>query len=114
MVDKDMSEINALNDVFPESDALLCWYHAVVRWLMKSDSGVSRPQHSSIRKEIIDYFKKMKACPMWQKKILKEFSHYKELCNYFQRYWEPIRHRWADYGRCYNHDNSETNNLIER
>ncbi|XDV36723.1 hypothetical protein PO909_006453 [Leuciscus waleckii] len=123
MVDKDMSEINALNDVFPESDVLLCWYHvlqAVVRWLMKSDSGVSGPQNSSIRKEIIDYFKKMKACPMKAdfdrvaKKFLKEFSHYKELCNYFQRYWEPISHRWADYGRCYNHGNSETNNLIER
>jgi len=97
MVDKDMSEINALNDVFPESDVLLCWYHvlqvrhffplkycilihnvndtciiryicpgsqAIVRWLMKSDSSVSGPQRSSIRKEIIDYFKKMKACPM--------------------------------------------------
>ncbi|KAG1933834.1 hypothetical protein F2P79_020360 [Pimephales promelas] len=123
MVDKDMSEINALNDVFPESDVLLCWYHvlqAIVRWLMKSDSSVSGPQRSSIRKEIIDYFKKMKACPMkadfdrMSKQFLKEFSHYKELCNYFQRYWEPISHRWADYGRCYNHGNSETNNLIER
>ncbi|KAG1952339.1 hypothetical protein F2P79_010260 [Pimephales promelas] len=123
MVDKDMSEINALNDVFPESDVLLCWYHvlqAIVRWLMKSDSSVSGPQRSSIRKEIIDYFKKMKACPMkadfdrMSKQFLKEFSHYKELCNYFQRYWEPICHRWADYGRCYNHGNSETNNLIER
>jgi len=31
---------------------------------MKSDSSVSGPQRSSIRKEIIDYFKKMKACPM--------------------------------------------------
>jgi len=29
MVDKDMSEINALNDVFPESDVLLCWYHVL-------------------------------------------------------------------------------------
>ncbi len=29
MVDKDMSEINALNEVFPESDVLLCWYHVL-------------------------------------------------------------------------------------
>ncbi|KAI2645117.1 Protein FAR1-RELATED SEQUENCE 8 [Labeo rohita] len=29
MVDKDMSEINALNEVFPKSDVLLCWYHVL-------------------------------------------------------------------------------------
>ncbi len=48
------------------------------------------------------------------KEFLNDFSHYQEVCKYFQRYWEPISHRWADYGRCYNHGNSETNNLIER
>lgn len=92
MVDKDMSEINALNEVFPESDVLLCWYHvlqviwifnmniykkipvslikiiiihykssgsqAVVRWLMKSDSGVSGPHSSNTRREVLDSFKK--------------------------------------------------------
>ncbi|RXN17254.1 zinc finger SWIM domain-containing 1-like protein [Labeo rohita] len=123
MVDKDMSEINALNAVFPESDVLLCWYHvlqAVVRWLMKSDSGVCGPHSSNTRREILDYFKKMKACAMKTdfdrvaKEFLKDFSHCQEVCKYFQRYWEPISHRWADYGRCYNHGNSETNNLIER
>uniref|UniRef100_A0A8C1V4Z3 Uncharacterized protein n=1 Tax=Cyprinus carpio TaxID=7962 RepID=A0A8C1V4Z3_CYPCA len=110
MVDKDMSEIIALNDHVLQ---------AVVRWLMKSDSGVSGPQHSSIRKEIIDYFKKMKACPMKADfdRVAKKnpkgiFSL--QRAYYFQRYWEPISHRWADYGRCYNHGNSETNNLIER
>ncbi|RXN07451.1 hypothetical protein ROHU_032371 [Labeo rohita] len=123
MVDKDMSEINALNAVFPESDVLLCWYHvlqAVVRWLMKSDSGVSGPHSSNTRREILDSFKKMKACAMKTdfdrvaKEFLKDFSHCQEVCKYFQRYWEPISHRWDDYGRCYNHGNSETNNLIER
>ncbi|RXN27183.1 PT0181Ig heavy chain V region 99A precursor - goldfish [Labeo rohita] len=123
MVDKDMSEINALNAVFPESDVLLCWYHvlqAVVRWLMKSDSGVSGLHSSNTRREILDSFKKMKACAMKTdfdrvaKEFLKDFSHCQEVCKYFQRYWEPISHRWDDYGRCYNHGNSETNNLIER
>ncbi|CDQ90451.1 unnamed protein product [Oncorhynchus mykiss] len=48
MVHKDMCEINALKQVFPESDVLLCWYHilqlaAVIPWLKKTDSGVSGP-----------------------------------------------------------------------
>ncbi|RXN16981.1 GTPase IMAP family member 7-like isoform X1 [Labeo rohita] len=94
MVDKDMSEINALNAVFPESDVLLCWYHvlqAVVRWLMKSDSGVCGPHSSNTRREILDYFKKMKACAMKTdfdrvaKEFLKDFSHCQEVCKYFQR-----------------------------
>ncbi|XP_057183654.1 uncharacterized protein LOC130550251 [Triplophysa rosa] len=48
------------------------------------------------------------------KEFLNDFSHYQDVCKYFKRHWEPISNRWADYGRCYNHGNSETNNLIER
>eukprot|EP00064_Thunnus_orientalis_P006291 superscaffoldBa00000650_g6307 len=29
MVDKDMSEINALKEVFPDPDILICWYHVL-------------------------------------------------------------------------------------
>ncbi|XP_044190971.1 uncharacterized protein LOC122969391 [Thunnus albacares] len=67
MVDKDMSEINALKEVFPDSDILICWYNvlqAIVRWLMKTDSGVSGPTNSSTRAQILDFFEKMKAYAM--------------------------------------------------
>lgn len=61
----DMCEINALRKVFPESAILLCWYHvmqAIVRWLSKTDSGISGPSNTDVRTEIISFIRKMKLC----------------------------------------------------
>ncbi|XP_076144083.1 uncharacterized protein LOC143126043 [Alosa pseudoharengus] len=106
MVDKDYAEINALSSTFPESAILLCWYHvlqAVERWLSKTDSSVHGPSNVKIRDGIISFFCKLKAC-----------KTYPAVCHYFKSHWEDIGHMWSNYGRCFNHLDSETNNVIER
>ncbi|XP_065144594.1 uncharacterized protein [Paramisgurnus dabryanus] len=97
MVDKDQGEINAIRKVFKESDVLLCWYHvtqAVIRWLSRSESGVSGPEKADTRGQIMQLMAELKSCST--------------------NHWEPIGHLWSDFGRCYKHGNSDTNNLIER
>lgn len=43
-----------------------------------------------------------------------QFKNLKNVCTYFRNHWEPIGHLWSDFGRCYKHGDSDTNNLIER
>ncbi|XP_052064548.1 uncharacterized protein LOC127704495 [Mytilus californianus] len=65
MVDRDTKEISAINEVFPNSSVLLCWFHvlqAVYRFLNKKESGVSGPMHAHTRKKVIDYIRTMKIC----------------------------------------------------
>ncbi|XP_062378161.1 uncharacterized protein LOC134067101 [Sardina pilchardus] len=123
MVDKDYAEINALSSIFPESHILLCWYHvlqAVQRWLSKTESGVHGPSNLNIRKDIISFFCKLKACKTeaefetTAKKFKKMFRRHPAVCQYFTRHWEEIGHMWSDYGRCFEHLNTDTNNVIER
>ncbi|XP_076125981.1 uncharacterized protein LOC143139222 isoform X1 [Alosa pseudoharengus] len=123
MVDKDYAEINALSSTFPESAILLCWYHvlqAVERWLSKTDSSVHGPSNVKIRDCIISFFCKLKACKTvaeykaTSEKFCHEFKQYPAVCHYFKRHWEDIGHMWSNYGRCFNHLDSETNNVIER
>ncbi|XP_056587061.1 uncharacterized protein LOC130407814 isoform X4 [Triplophysa dalaica] len=123
MVDKDMCEINALRRVFPESDILLCWYHvmqAVVRWLSKTDSGVSGLSNTDVRTEIVSFIRKMKLCTTeldfksTAEQFLKRFEDIPALCSYFKDHWLEIGNMWSDFGRCYNHADSDTNNLVER
>ncbi|XP_048035534.1 uncharacterized protein LOC125261036 isoform X2 [Megalobrama amblycephala] len=123
MVDKDMCEINASRKVFPESDILLCWYHvmqAIVRWLSKTDSGISGPSNTDVRTQIISFIRKMKLCATHQdfkstaEQFLKRFEDFPALCSYFKDHWLEIGYMWSDFGRCYNHADSDTNNLVER
>ncbi|KAG9261345.1 hypothetical protein AMEX_G26360 [Astyanax mexicanus] len=123
MVDKDFAEINALSAVFPESSILLCWYHvlqAVNRWLSKTESGVQGDSNTQKRKEIISFFCKLKACSTVKHfkrtsaEFCKTFKKYPSVCQYFLKNWNNIGTMWADYGRRFNHKNSETNNVIER
>ncbi|XP_055070281.2 uncharacterized protein [Misgurnus anguillicaudatus] len=123
MVDKDMCEINALRKVFSESDILLCWYHvmqAVVRWLTKTDSGVSGSSNIDVRTEIVSFVKKMKLCTTEHdfkstaEQFFTRFEDFPALCSYFRVHWLEIGHMWSDFGRCYDHAASDTNNLVER
>ncbi|KAL0965908.1 hypothetical protein UPYG_G00287670 [Umbra pygmaea] len=122
MVDKDICEMNALRKVFPESDILLCWYHvmqAVIRWLSKTDSGVSGPSNTDVRTEIISFIRKMKLCSTHQdfkstaEQFFKRFEDFPALCLYIKDHWLEIGHTWSDFGRCYNHADSDTNNLVK-
>ncbi|XP_076864185.1 uncharacterized protein LOC143516460 [Brachyhypopomus gauderio] len=123
MVDKDQRQINALRKVFHESDILLCWYHvtqAMMRWLSRGESGVSGADNAETRQGIMQFFTKLKSCSTKEEfnetseMFLCQFAKFKEVCIYFQNNWEKIGHMWADFGRCYNHGDSDTNNLIER
>ncbi|XP_055032677.2 uncharacterized protein [Misgurnus anguillicaudatus] len=123
MVDKDMCEINALRKVFSESDILLCWYHvmqAVVRWLTKTDSGVSGSSNIDVRTEIVSFVKKMKLCTTEHdfkstaEQFFTRFEDFPALCSYFRVHWLEKGHMWSDFGRCYDHAASDTNNLVER
>ncbi|XP_021331054.1 uncharacterized protein [Danio rerio] len=123
MVDKDQAEINAIQKVFNESDILLCWYHvtqAVTRWLSKSESGVSGPEKADSRAHIMQFMSEMKCCSTAQEFKEKaemfhcQFRNFKNVCKYFKNHWETIGHLWSNFGRCYKHGDSDTNNLIER
>ncbi|KAG9273244.1 hypothetical protein AMEX_G12351 [Astyanax mexicanus] len=123
MVDKDLCEINGLRAVFPESDVLLCWYHvmqAVVRWISKTESGVSGFSNGDIKKDIISFFSKLKSCATrhdfetMAKLFQNRFEEFPALCTYFRDHWLGIGDMWSDFGRCYNHAGSDTNNLVER
>ncbi|XP_063068679.1 uncharacterized protein LOC134460150 [Engraulis encrasicolus] len=123
MVDKDYAEINALSSIFPESAILLCWYHvlqAVQRWLSKAESGVHGPSDLKTREDIMSFFYKLKACKTEAeyeasaKKFIDTFVQHPAVCNYFRKHWEDLGHMWSDYGRCFEHLNTDTNNVIER
>ncbi|XP_052461379.1 uncharacterized protein LOC128019432 isoform X1 [Carassius gibelio] len=43
-----------------------------------------------------------------------QFKNLKDVCKYFRNHWETIGHLWSNFGRCYKHGDSDTNNLIER
>ncbi|XP_067265142.1 uncharacterized protein [Chanodichthys erythropterus] len=123
MVDKDQAEINAIQTVFSESDVLLCWYHvtqAVTRWLSRSESGVCGPENADSRAHIMQFMAELKSCSTehdFKKKAEMfhcQFKYLKDVCKYFRNHWEPIGHLWSNFGRCYKHGDSDTNNLIER
>ncbi|XP_067222250.1 uncharacterized protein [Chanodichthys erythropterus] len=123
MVDKDQAEINAIQTAFSESDVLLCWYHvtqAVTRWLSRSESGVCGPENADSRAQIMQFMAGLKSCSTehdFKKKAEMfhcQFKYLKDVCKYFRNHWEPIGHLWSNFGRCYKHGDSDTNNLIER
>ena len=46
------------------------------------------------------------------KVFLNEFADVPNVCKYFQTSWKKIGNLWADFGRCFKHGESDTNNLI--
>ncbi|XP_041707605.1 uncharacterized protein LOC121542191 [Coregonus clupeaformis] len=93
-----MCEIIALRPVFPKSDVLLCWYHIL-----------------PLRKKTIFSFSMQRIdFEETAKDFLTDFEDFPAVSQYFKRYWERIGRTWADFGRCYNHGDSDTNNLVER
>ena len=46
--------------------------------------------------------------------ILDELESYPQVSTYIESQWLPYGHMWANYGRRFQHDNSETNNIAER
>ena len=41
-------------------------------------------------------------------------KRYPEFCSYVHHNWESIASMWADFGRRFDHDRADTNNLVER
>ncbi|XP_052075697.1 uncharacterized protein LOC127713103 [Mytilus californianus] len=124
MVDRDTKEISAINEVFPNSSVLLCWFHvlqAVYRFLNKKESGVSGPMHAHTRKKVIDYIRTMKICTKKEDfsqkvKMLQEKMPSKQIADYLLDNWctDKWGCRWANYGRHFFHEDQDTNNLVER
>ena len=139
IIDKDFTEISSLQQIFPTSTILLCWFH-VIKWM----KGVIRTAHreqlgSDLKKSmeekenIMKLFKKMIYAKTeghyeiekntWYKVIHNvnvilgtgEKKHVKTLCQYFDDCWDPIKNMWSMYSRTSLPLGSEnTNNRIER
>ncbi|ROI15896.1 histone H3.3 [Anabarilius grahami] len=93
---------------------------AVTRWLSRSESGVCGPENADSRAHIMQFMAELKSCSTehdFKKKAEMfhcQFKYLKDVCKYLRNHWEPIGHLWSNFGRCYKHGDSDTNNLIER
>ena len=139
IIDKDFTEISSLQQIFPTSTILLCWFH-VIKWMKGVIRTAHREQLGSDLKEsmeekenIMKLFKKMIYAKTegdyeiekntWYKVIHNvniilgtgEKKHVKTLRQYFDDCWDPIRNMWSMYSRTSLPLGSEnTNNRIER
>ncbi|XP_058883855.1 uncharacterized protein LOC117420482 isoform X2 [Acipenser ruthenus] len=124
MVDRDMKEINAVHTVFPYAKVLLCWFHvlqAVHRWIVRRDGGCS--QNLSAKNEVIRSMIALKQCSTAAEfeKMSKEVivktdreTGSSVISQYLQDHWFRNADMWANFGWRVYHQDSETNNLVER
>ncbi|KAK1174728.1 hypothetical protein AOXY_G2296 [Acipenser oxyrinchus oxyrinchus] len=116
MIDKDMQEMNAVRDVFPNAVILLCWFHV----LQSIDSWSGRME--GMRNEVVRSMIKLKQCTTQGEFSTEAENVLKHLCDvtrdthvsdYLKENWLPIANMWSQFGRQMYHGNSETNNLSE-
>ncbi|KAK6484846.1 hypothetical protein HHUSO_G12708 [Huso huso] len=124
MVDRDMKEINAVHTVFPYAKVLLCWFHvlqAVHRWIVRRDGGCS--QNLSAKNEVIRSMIALKQCSTaaefekMSKEVIVKIDREtgsSVISQYLQDHWFRNADMWANFGRRVYHQDSETNNLVER
>ena len=121
IIDKDFTEISSLQQIFPTSTILLCWFH-VIKWMKGVIRTAHREQLGSDLKEsmeekenIMKLFKKMIYAKTegdyeiekntWYKVIHNvniilgtgEKKHVKTLRQYFDYCWDPIKNMWSMY-----------------
>ncbi|XP_076144157.1 uncharacterized protein LOC143126130 [Alosa pseudoharengus] len=123
MIDRDLKELNAIRQVFPNTKVLLCWFHvlqAVHRWLTSRDGGNLSTEE---RNTVMHGMHSMKACSTEEKFVTVFNAICKDLdtqlgsnrvTNYLKAYWLPHSALWANFGRLFEHNSSETNNKAER
>ncbi|XP_070563193.1 uncharacterized protein [Ptychodera flava] len=123
MIDKDLKEANAINEAFPDSSILLCWFHvlqAVHRWLLKQTSGLSGVGNKEKRSQVIRFMTELKNCNTESEfmalacTVTTRFD--KPVVTYLEDNWlhMQVAVMWSNFGRRFFHENSETNNLVER
>ncbi|XP_048853138.1 uncharacterized protein LOC125721155 [Brienomyrus brachyistius] len=123
MIDRDLKELNAVREIFPSAKVLVCWFHvlqAVHRWLVKRDGG-NLPVAK--RNMVIQAMVSMKMCLTEDEfdntsaakcKELDSYLGSKHISTYLKNQWISCGELWSNFGRSFNHENSETNNKAER
>ncbi|XP_049333207.1 uncharacterized protein LOC111194919 isoform X1 [Astyanax mexicanus] len=123
MIDRDLKELGAIRQTFPKTKVLLCWFHvlqAVHRWLVKKDGGNLSPAQ---RNTVIHAMMTMKACMTEEDFESVSASKCRDLeaqfgssrvTHYLRDQWFPFAALWANFGRLFQHNSSDTNNKAER
>uniref|UniRef100_A0AAR2LVR7 MULE transposase domain-containing protein n=1 Tax=Pygocentrus nattereri TaxID=42514 RepID=A0AAR2LVR7_PYGNA len=96
MVDKDLKEINAVRNIFPHAKVLLCWFHVLQVILVINIIFV---------KPVLELFGRLIHIFMWLSRQFIDGCYGRE---------DTCAEMWADFGRRVFHQNSETNNQLER
>ncbi|CAM4597056.1 unnamed protein product [Leuciscus chuanchicus] len=123
MIDRDLKELNAIREVFPKTKVLLCWFHvlqAVHRWVTSRHGGNLSPDKRHV---VIHAMTSMKACITEEHFVTVSTSVCNDLdaqlgsnrvTTYLKVHWLPHAALWANFGRLFEHNSSDTNNKAER
>ncbi|KAK7158569.1 hypothetical protein R3I94_005025 [Phoxinus phoxinus] len=123
MIDRDLKELNAIREFFLKTKVLLCWFHvlqAVHRWVTSRDGGNLSPDKRHV---VIHAMTSMKACITEEDFVTVSTSVCNDLdaqlgsnqvTTYLKVHWLPHAALWANFGRLFEHNSSDTNNKAER
>ena len=114
MSDNDSAEHKAINDVYPDSRILLCWWHVIKDWKRKIHGVVPKNEQDAL-------FQKLKFLLTTSRDFEVDVKIVQQLANpefnlYFERTWLPKKDLWAFEFRQDRSilQSSNTNMLIER
>lgn len=118
MTDNSSAEIEAIAQVWPESNHLLCIFHilqAVWRWLWDSTHGIPMNVKSALMNDFqeIVYARNIEDMNYLYKKCLDSGKEYEQWLNYITVYYWSCKEKWCLCYRDYNVRGHQTNNYAE-
>ena len=115
IVDKDLSEINAIKKIFKQANVFLCLFHVIKAFIAKV---TKTSHHNSVKQKAINIFQEMLYCCSEDiyKKIAAKFQAEKpsDLVCYFNKNWNKCSEIWSGYAlKDIIINNETTNNKVE-
>lgn len=93
MTDNDEAEINAIRNVFPESNHLLCWWHVLKAWKEKLRQVGCGSDDPLFWEKLVAFLKSSNNFDEEYNKIVEISSP--QFAKYLDTYWVNMKEKWA-------------------